>query len=94
MEFSQRIRALRLEKGLTMEEASAAIQQLTGVKISKGQLSKWESGKELCSLSNSVAIAIFYGVSIDYLIGLTDDPKPSSMTRMIAYLEKIREANK
>ena len=45
-------------------------------------------------MSNSVAIAIFYGVSIDYLIGLTDDPKPSSMTRMIAYLEKIREANK
>lgn len=91
MEFSKRIKELRKQKEITLQEAADGIRNLTGAPMTKGQLSKYENGSEKCSLSNAVAIAFFFGCSVDYLIGLTDDPKIKSMDRMLAYIQKFKE---
>ena len=91
MEFSKRIKELRKQKEITLQEAADGIRTLTGAPMTKGQLSKYENGSEKCSLSNAVAIAFFFGCSVDYLIGLTDDPKIKSMDRMLTYIQKFKE---
>ena len=92
--FSERLKELRNQKSLTLEETANGIRTLTGVPMTKGQLSKYEKGSENCSLSNAVAIAFFFGVSVDYLLGLPDEAKIRQMERMLAYIERLKELKK
>jgi transcriptional regulator with XRE-family HTH domain len=63
----ERLKDLRVERGLTLEQLSAE----TG--ISKSALGKYEADdfKDISPFS-MVALAKFYGVSTDYLLGLTE----------------------
>lgn len=38
--------------------------------------SKYERGERPVPLEIMIKLAKFYGTSVDYLVGLTDDPKP------------------
>ena len=67
--FCSRLKALRLEKGLTLEQFG----KLFGV--SKQGVSHWETGIRFPNLPTLVQIAEFYEVSADYLLGLRDTPK-------------------
>lgn len=78
----ERIKKLRESKGFTQEKLSA---ELNGL-ISSRQISSWETtgrdGKPAKSRRNIsieylIPIAKYFGVSIDYLLGLTDTPSPS-----------------
>ncbi len=42
--------------------------------VSGAQVSDMENGKTGTTLTRLVALADFYGVSTDYLLGRTDDP--------------------
>lgn len=64
--FGQRLKELRLEKGL------GQVQLAKELGVSKAIISAWENGLYDPSLSKSASIAKFFGVSIDYLAGLTD----------------------
>ncbi len=64
--FKERLRELRLEKGLGQIELANSIQ------VSKGIISLWENGLREPKLSNLITIAKFFKVSIDYLSGLED----------------------
>lgn len=66
--FSERLRKLRKKEGCSASVAS----ELCG--INKNAFSIYESGKSEPVLSNIIAIARHYEVSIDYLAGETDDP--------------------
>lgn len=68
--IQERLKDLRTEKGLSLEELSKE----TG--ISKSALAKYESDdfNEISSY-NLVALAIYYGVSTDYILALTDQKK-------------------
>ena len=68
--IQERLKDLRTEKGLTLEELSKE----TG--ISKSALAKYESDdfNEISSY-NLVALAIYYCVSTDYILALTDQKK-------------------
>lgn len=44
--------------------------------ISQQAYSRCETGKREFSLEMLVRLAKFYGVSVDYLVGLSDDPTP------------------
>ena len=68
--IQERLKDLRIEKGLTLEELSKE----TG--ISKSALAKYESDdlNELSSYNLSV-LAIYYKVSTDYILALTDQKK-------------------
>lgn len=38
--------------------------------------SKYERGERPLPLESAVRLALFYKTSLDYLVGLTDDPTP------------------
>ena len=67
--FSERIKYLRIEKGLGQEELAKELG------VSASVISRWENGLREPSMSSLIAIANYFHVSIDYLAGLTDEYK-------------------
>lgn len=65
-----RLKELRKSKKLTQVQ----MQMLTG--IDQSDYSKIESGKRYYTFEQCKRIALALGTSMDYLAGLTDDPKP------------------
>ncbi len=64
--FGERLRALRQEKGIGQVRLAKELD------VGKSVVSLWELGRCEPTLSKLVAIARFFGVSIDYLAGLED----------------------
>lgn len=62
MELSEKLQALRKQKGLTQEELAQALY------VSRTAVSKWESGRGYPSIDSLRAISRFYSVSIDELL--------------------------
>lgn len=71
MEFV-RIRNLREDKDLYQKD----IAKLLG--ISQQYYSEYENGKRTILLLHLIKLAEFYNVSLDYLVGLTNNSKPYS----------------
>lgn len=65
--FGKRLLSLREERDLSMEEVA------TAVGITKSTLSKYEKGKNEPGMMIAKHLADFFKVSIDWLIGYTDD---------------------
>lgn len=64
--YSERLKELRLEKGLTLEQVASA------TKISRSAIAFWETGKRVPNVLAIITLARYFGVSSDYLLGLTD----------------------
>ncbi len=64
--FEDRLKELRAEKGVGQIELAKAIN------VSNGIISLWENGLREPKLSNLIAIAKYFEVSLDYLVGLVD----------------------
>ena len=62
-----RLLELRNEKGLSQRDMAKELQ------ISQGTYNNWENGRTQPSIEQLVALANFFSVSVDYLIGYTDD---------------------
>jgi transcriptional regulator with XRE-family HTH domain len=69
MKHGDRIALLREKNGLTQEELSAKLG------ISRAALSHYETNRREPDYNTLQKIADFFEVSIDYLLGRTDDPK-------------------
>ena len=64
--FSERLKRLRMEKGITQKELADRLH------ISRSTIAGYESlGKEP-DVEKLCALAEFFGVSVDYLLGVTD----------------------
>lgn len=68
--LSQRLRNCRKERNFTQREISIYCD------ITEKAYQNYELGTHEPKLSIIMRIAEFYKVSIDYLVGLTDDPTP------------------
>ena len=66
MTFSERLKELRTEKGISQMELA----QLA--KISQSAIAKWELDKTEPTASALIKLSKFFGESVDYLLGLTD----------------------
>ena len=64
-----RLKQLRKQRGITQVK----MQMLTG--IDQSDYSKIESGKRYYTFEQCRRIALALGTSMDYLAGLTDDPR-------------------
>ena len=64
--FCERLYTLRKEQNLTMERFGIAME------VTKQAVCRWENGERQPSLEMLARIAEFYGVSADYLWGLSD----------------------
>ncbi len=64
--FSERLKELRQEKGLSIQGLAKE------VKISSSSLCRWENRQADIKGSQLIILAGYFGVSIDYLMGLED----------------------
>lgn len=74
MDLASRIKQLRESSGLTQLELAKILQ------VSNSTLSQYESGTRVPSDEMKGAIADYFGVSLDYLYGRTNQRQPSSTT--------------
>lgn len=66
----QRIRDLRNDHDLTQEQVAKILN------VKQNTYSQYEIGLVSFPLEAVIKLAEFYEVSVDYLVGLTDEPKP------------------
>ena len=64
--FSARLKELRLELGLSQQELAGK------VGLTHTAIGLWEQGKRTPNLDAVIALAKFFGVSLDYIAGLED----------------------
>lgn len=77
--FGKRLKELRIERELTMDMVVNALNTQFMIEINKGNLSKWENNVNSPSLRMAAYLCKFYGVSLDYLMGLTDSKVPTDL---------------
>jgi len=68
--FGKRLKSLRESKDLTQQDLADIL------KVSVGTIGMYEIDKRLPNNKNSEKLADYFGVSLDYLLGRTDDPTP------------------
>lgn len=64
--FAGNLKNLRMEKGIGQVELAKQIG------VSKGIISLWENGLREPNMFSLIMLAKYFGVSIDYLVGLED----------------------
>ena len=64
--FCERLKELRTEAKLSTKELSAIL------KVNHSTICRWENGIMVPSIEHLYNIAIYFGVSSDYLIGIED----------------------
>lgn len=80
MSLGKNIKELRRSTKLTQDELAGIINRRYNVKINKAMLSKWENDKEIPNLMSVKCLALFFGVTLDYLLDLsTNDQNPSNI---------------
>lgn len=80
-DFGGNLRAMRLEKGLTQEQAAELLN------VSKQSVSRWENGITWPDIGFLPTLASFYGVTVDALLGADEAVRR-------ALLEKYGEAHR
>lgn len=66
----EHIRALREDKDLKQKDLAELL------KVTQSTYSDYERGNVNIPLATLKKLALFYGTSIDYMLDLTDDPRP------------------
>lgn len=88
LKIGEKLRELRIEKDLTMDMLVADLNaKFPELAMNKSMVSRWESNKNEPSLENVKYLSMYYDVSIDYILGLTDVRTPS---RLLAYKNRIK----
>ena len=72
--FSERLKRLRMEKGITQKELADRLHISRSTIAGYESLGKEPDGEKLCALAD------FFGVSVDYLLGGTDSREPINPT--------------
>jgi len=89
--FASRVKELRTAKGLTME---ALAKEIHGTKAAIGN---FENANKKPSLDAIIALADYFGVTIDYLVGKSDLPDYSASEDTVPFpllperLKELRE---
>lgn len=76
MKLQDKLKKIRLDHHLTMDELAARFKERFGLNLSKSMISKWENGKAEPTNVYLSAYAKYFNVSLDYLIGLSDKMAP------------------
>ena len=68
MNFQTRLTNIRRSKGFTQKQVA------DGIGISEVGLQNYENGRRKPAFDVLISLANFYDVSLDYLVGRSDDP--------------------
>lgn len=69
MEFKEHLKKVRKGKKYTQKQVAAAIG------VAERNYQEWEYGKTKPGFDSLIALADFFAVSLDYLVGRTDNPE-------------------
>ena len=64
--LAERLRELRVERKMSVRELAEALN------VSSVAVSRWENKKRIPNADNIYQIAVYFKVSADYLLGITD----------------------
>lgn len=70
MNCYERLRHLREDNDLSQTDIAKLL------KTTRQQVSKWETGAQMMGVDKYITLAKFYKVSVDYILGLTNNQKP------------------
>lgn len=70
MKFGERLRELRKSRGIAAEKIANEIGASRRVYVN------WEAGRNEPSIAQQIWLADYFGVSLDYLVGRIDNPRP------------------
>ncbi len=65
--FGERLKALRIKNDEMQSDLATILQ------VDKSMISLWETGKNYPEVKKLIEIAYHYGVSTDFLLGLSDN---------------------
>lgn len=84
--FGERVKELRKEKGQTMREVVDGVKALTGEEMSHTRLCRYEKDDAGANIHIATLLSLYFHVSLDYMIGLSDDRREDEHnSRMAAY---------
>ena len=81
--FQERLRKLRNERDLSQDDVGQSLN------LSGRTIGNYESGKRMPALDTLIKLADFYEVSIDYLLGRTDNRCLNSTTSEMSIFENL-----
>ena len=79
--FPERLKSLINEKGLKYRD----VEKATGIKYYT--INAYANGKVQPDMDSLVALCIFFNVSSDYLVGISDKPYPDKVYKFIDEIE-------
>lgn len=77
--MNNNLKKIREDRDLTQKQISEVLG------IEQTNYSKYELGKNMMGIDKYMALAKFYDVSIDYLSGLTDEPRTLNGSKTLTY---------
>ena len=69
MNYYERLKDIREDNDLTQVDVAEIL------KTTRQQVSKWETGVQMMGVDKYIILAKHYNVSVDYLLGLIDEPR-------------------
>ena len=66
MEFKDRLKELRIDRGLSQMQLAKALN------LSQSAVAKWELGKTEPTASAIIAVAKYFNETTDFILGVTD----------------------
>ena len=84
--FSERLKRLRKDRGMTLDELAEQYNQRLGGGLNKGTISKYENGRQEPMMSVARNLARFFGVTVDYLVDEDETPAGSVVIPVLSSL--------
>ena len=69
MSYYERLKIVREDNDLNQTDIAKLL------KTTRQQVSKWETGTQKMGIDKYIILAEYYNVSLDYLLGLIDNPR-------------------
>ena len=69
MKYYERLKDVREDRDLKQSDIAKLLQ------TSQQQISRWETGLRPMGIEQYIKLALYYNLSVDYLLGLTDTPR-------------------
>lgn len=82
LSFGKILKTLRTNRKLSQEELADRLNAQYGTNLNKGMISKWENELGDPRMDSVRVLALFFDVSLDYLMGLEDK---SNITTIAAH---------
>ena len=83
--IGERLSELRRDAGLTQDQLAEIL------KINKHSISSYERGKSEPPDEIKIALARYFGVTVDYLLGLSDTDLPAGSPRVLRLPDDLSE---